>query len=63
MYHKKKKLNIGSNKSSISESGTMKNSSQISYKWSPLGQFTTLGEQSCENIAVLNWAAYLHYSI
>lgn len=49
MYHKKN-LNIGFNKRRTFESGTMEKCFQFFffffYKWSPLGQFTTLGEQS-----------------
>lgn len=47
MYHKKN-LNIGFNKRRTFESGTMEKCFFFFffYKWSPLGQFTTLGEQS-----------------
>ena len=47
MYHKKN-LNIGFNKIRTFESGTMEKCFQFFFfnKWLPLGQFTTLGEQS-----------------
>ena len=47
MYHKKN-LNIGFNKRRTFESGTMEKCFQFFFfnKWLPLGQFTTLGEQS-----------------
>lgn len=42
-----RKTKLDLTKAILLKSETMKNVFQIFYKWSSLGQFTTLGEQRC----------------